>query len=121
MFATRGSLFGTSLGKDLSQAISEAFPSEPPVGGPSVWLHRIEPEPLRDALSSVTLAFHGENLSEEEIVDAVQNLENERRRLELDRETRQGLDTPAERQAHIKRLREAKPDKHAKPPDDKLF
>jgi len=121
MFARTRDLFVTDAGTRLSEAIATAFPQAAPQGPTSEWLHRIEPEELRQLLSDLTLDLRASRLSDEYVTDAVQKLREMAgdRRLREVREQATGSD---EEYQYFLKLKERKPDALAKPKEeDGLF
>jgi DNA primase len=94
-FAATPDLYETALGVEVGDAMSATFPEGPPEGKSSEWLHRIEPESLRQVLSDLTLDFRSENLSQERLVDALGKLRDLRDQRRLDEMRRTGA-SPAE-------------------------
>jgi len=116
LYARAPQLFETGIGQALSQAIIAAFP-EPPVGSPATWIHRIEDESLRQALSDLLLDFRAENISETVLADAVTGLKNRKDERDLQEQKRSGVD----RNEIFKRLKDRKPDPRIKKEDDDFF
>jgi len=74
MFSRATNLFTSPLAVQLSKAVSTAFPDGPPTGPLSLWIHRIEPESLREALSEITDDIRGQNVDHRVLIDALQQL-----------------------------------------------
>ncbi len=74
MFSRATNLFRSPIAIQLSKAVSEAFPNGPPVGHLAQWIHRIEPESLRDALGEITEDIRGQKVDHRVLIDALQQL-----------------------------------------------
>ena len=74
MFSRATSLFTSPLAVALSQAISAAFPNGAPSGSLSLWIHKIEPEALRETLSDITDDIRGQVVDHQVLADALQQL-----------------------------------------------
>jgi DNA primase len=121
MVTRNAQLFETSLGVSLCEAIHRAFPEGPPEGPASAWLHRIEPEALRDALGALEFDVRSEKIGEGYLADSVQLL---KQRLETRSlaEMQQGQLDDGKRQEILERLRRLKPDSRVvEREDDRLF
>jgi DNA primase len=92
IFAISPELFETSAGETMSQALRDCLGEEPPTGKPSEWLHRLEPEYLREVLSDILLDFRSENLSQERLIDSVRKLKEERDKRAVQEARRSGAD-----------------------------
>ncbi len=105
-FACEGDLFATRLGRQLTEAMLLAFTEGAPAGKSAEWLHRVEPEELRESLSDLMQDFRAENLTEERLADSVQWLKDQREQRLLEEMRRAGGD----RMEIFKRLKLRKPD-----------
>jgi hypothetical protein len=119
-FCRASDLFGSDLAVRISASVKEAFPTEPPAGPTSTWLHRIEPMEIQEALGDLIHDSRGANLSEIEIEEAVRRLHLELGKRKLALQMREDL-TPAERMQIFRKMKELNPDRNAKPDSDTLF
>jgi DNA primase len=110
-------LLTTHSAVELAEAVQVAFPTEPPSGPPLEWIHRIEPEHLRQRLSDVNLNFHLSQLTEQLVVDSIHRLRQQAIQRDLVK-LRAGSLSAEERQEVLRRLKILKPDGKAKPADD---
>ncbi|RYG35151.1 DNA primase [bacterium] len=117
LFSRARDLFTTDLGVRLSEAVATAFPSAPPEGPPTGWLHRLGDEPLREALSTLADDLRGQRLSEDYLADAVTKL----REMSAARQQRATLDKQNDDSAkvdYLAKLRLRKPDTRIVKDDD---
>lgn len=77
-FACVLDLYETVTGESIGKAISDTFGDTPPSGKSGDWLHKIEPEALRQVLSDLTHDFRSENLTQERLIDALKRLKDAR-------------------------------------------
>ncbi len=77
-FVCKADLFLTARAAALSTAISTGFGDAMPTGPVGNWLHVIEPESARQELDDLIELFHGKNLHQEAILQAVERLHKER-------------------------------------------
>jgi len=113
-FACSPELFETVLGERISTAIRETFPEAAPEGRSADWLHRIEPEELRQAISDLTSDFRAENLGEQSLIDSISRMKDSRDRREFENFKQNGA-SPYE--AFLK-LKEKKVDSRPPKSDD---
>jgi hypothetical protein len=71
-------LYETARGEQIGRALVEAFGESPPTGKSADWLHRLEPDHVRQMLSDLTMDFRSENLTEERLIDALKRLRDQR-------------------------------------------
>lgn len=118
MMSKRPDFFQSGLGRELSVAISKAFPDRAPTGPAGMWLDKIEPESARETLAGVAMQSLEDPITEEAMSLAIERLKSQ-----LDR--RQRLDylrNGGDKWEYFTRLRQAKPDDKIKPKeDDDLF
>ena len=122
MFITRASqLLSTGMAIQLGKSVADAFPSEPPTGPIVTWIHRLNPEELRQTYSDILGDLRAERLTESVLADTIQSLKNqvEDRQVEAMKHASKG---DAEKQAILDRLKQRKRYEHdAKENDDSLF
>ncbi len=117
-FARATHLFMTKTASEISAAISKAFPTAPPEGKPSDWLHLIEPESLQELLADILQDFRAENLTEGRLADSVELLKREHASRDVEVMKRSEDMNDAKRQEILTRLRQLKPDAKAKPKEE---
>lgn len=117
LFARKADLFTTDLAVRLSNAVAQAFPSSPPEGPPATWLHRVEPDELRQVLSDLPLDVRAANLSDAYVADAIGKL-REMAGDRMLREAKLASTDDQARQEYLMNLRRRKPDARAKPQDE---
>ncbi|HWD41439.1 MAG TPA: DNA primase [Fimbriimonas sp.] len=110
-------IFATQPAIELAQAIAKAFPSEPPTGPPSGWIHRIEPESMRVLLTDIAQDLRASNVLEDTLIDAIGFLRKQAEQRKI-REERQGERSQAERQEILNRLRRLNVEEPSEPKDD---
>lgn len=101
-------IFATALGKKVSIALGSAFGSSPPEGRPAEWLHRLDEPEMRQLLSDLTDDFRAQNLSDERVMHALEQLSKEQKQRELESKRRDGA-TPAEQWKMIKAMKQEAP------------
>jgi DNA primase len=120
LFARQPQLFGSDLALALSGAIQRTFAASPPVGPASEWIHKIEPESLRDSFSLLEEHFHGQLLNVTQVEQAVERLRarlTDRKLQEIRTETVDDQD----RQAYLLRLRQRRPNPKDRKEDDHML
>jgi len=100
-------IFETGTGERLASAIAQSFPTTPPQGPVGDWIHRLEPEPMRQLMLDLLRDFRASNVKEERVVDVIQSLKVAAEKRELVR-LKEGTSTPEQRQEILNRIRRLK-------------
>jgi DNA primase len=107
--AQKPSILITGIGSALASAIADAFPNGPPEGDTRDWIHLIQPDSMRQAMSDLLTDFRAANLTEQRVIDVLVSLRHEAAKREV-RRLKEGVVTPEERQQVLERLRQLNPD-----------
>jgi len=112
-------MFQTGAGSELASAVAASFPSAPPEGPVGAWIHRLEPETMRQLLVDLLQDLRASNLKEDEVVDAIKVFRLAAERRELTR-LMQNSTTPEDRLEIFNRLKRLKvePDPDADEDED---
>lgn len=106
-FCREGELFPTSIGRELANAVIEAFPEAPPGGPPSVWAAHLEPEAARESFLLAQDDLRVAVLPAEFLEEAILELRRRQEQRNVD-ELRQGERTDESLLEITERLRRLK-------------
>ena len=110
----------TGLGERIAQAIATAFPTEAPSGPAREWVHRLEPEEIRDLMGEIVSDARVDRLTDEFVSDTIHRLKS----MAEDRAQRKVRDAATDDQAkqryleEVLRKRKPDPREASKDPDD---